>query len=140
FSETPCVACGSSRMTRSRTPDTNWIACSMDCSPTTSNPCRRSARASRRSGYGRPRRIPRHLHRPIGRCGLCPPRFPEEAAGHVETGHRAGEAALRPPEQEVTMSKTTTKPDRFASVWDALADSTEEAANLKVRAELMRKI
>ena len=38
------------------------------------------------------------------------------------------------------MSKTTTKPDRFASIWDALADSAEEAANLKVRAELMRKI
>jgi len=36
------------------------------------------------------------------------------------------------------MSKT--KSDRFASVWDALADSAEEAANLKVRAELMRKI
>lgn len=38
------------------------------------------------------------------------------------------------------MSKTTTNPDRFASVWDALADTAEEAANLKVRAELMRKI
>ncbi|MCC4594575.1 XRE family transcriptional regulator [Xanthomonas campestris pv. phormiicola] len=36
------------------------------------------------------------------------------------------------------MSKTKT--DRFTSVWDALADTTEEAANLKVRAELMRKI
>jgi len=36
------------------------------------------------------------------------------------------------------MSKTET--ERFASVWDALADTTEEAANLKVRAELMRKI
>lgn len=29
---------------------------------------------------------------------------------------------------------------RFASVWDALADTAEEAANLKLRAELMRKI
>lgn len=38
------------------------------------------------------------------------------------------------------MSKTTTNPDRFASVWDALSDTAEEAANLKVRAELMRKI
>ena len=36
------------------------------------------------------------------------------------------------------MSKTNT--ERFASVWDALADTGEEAANLKVRAELMRKI
>ena len=38
------------------------------------------------------------------------------------------------------MSKTSTKPERFASVWDALADTSEESANLKVRAELMRKI
>lgn len=36
------------------------------------------------------------------------------------------------------MSKT--KIERYASVWNALADTAEEAANLKVRAELMRKI
>lgn len=36
------------------------------------------------------------------------------------------------------MSKTRT--ERFASVWDALVDTAEESANLKVRAELMRKI
>ena len=36
------------------------------------------------------------------------------------------------------MSKTRT--ERFASVWDALADTAEETANLKVRADLMRKI
>ena len=35
---------------------------------------------------------------------------------------------------------TKTKNERYASVWDALADTAEEAANLKVRAELMRKI
>lgn len=35
---------------------------------------------------------------------------------------------------------SNTKTERFASVWDALADTAEEAANLKVRAELMRKI
>ena len=29
---------------------------------------------------------------------------------------------------------------RFPSVWDALADTAEEAASFKVRAELMRKI
>jgi predicted XRE-type DNA-binding protein len=28
----------------------------------------------------------------------------------------------------------------FASVWDAIADSPEEAANLRLRAELMQKI
>lgn len=34
----------------------------------------------------------------------------------------------------------TTRTRRLASVWDALADTGEEAANLKLRAELMRKI
>ena len=36
------------------------------------------------------------------------------------------------------MSKPKT--ERFASVWDAIADTPEEAANLRVRAELMDKI
>lgn len=34
------------------------------------------------------------------------------------------------------MKKTT----KFTSVWDALADTPEEAANLRARAELMRQI
>lgn len=33
-----------------------------------------------------------------------------------------------------------TKAERFTSVWDALADTADKAANLKLRAELMRKI
>ena len=32
------------------------------------------------------------------------------------------------------------KPETFASVWDAIADTPEQAANLKARAELMHKI
>lgn len=32
------------------------------------------------------------------------------------------------------------KPEIFTSVWDALADTPEEAANLRVRSELMDKI
>ena len=36
------------------------------------------------------------------------------------------------------MSKPKT--ERYASVWDAIADTPEEAANLRVRAELMDKI
>lgn len=32
------------------------------------------------------------------------------------------------------------KAARYASVWDAIADTPEEAANLRVRAELMEKI
>ncbi len=32
------------------------------------------------------------------------------------------------------------KPTKYASVWDALADTPAEAANLKARADLMRQI
>ena len=32
------------------------------------------------------------------------------------------------------------KPQIYASVWDAIADTPEQAANLKSRAELMQKI
>ena len=35
---------------------------------------------------------------------------------------------------------TKTQTDRFESVWDAIADTPEEAANLRVRSELMDKI
>ncbi|SPE38944.1 Transcriptional regulator, XRE family [Candidatus Sulfopaludibacter sp. SbA3] len=32
------------------------------------------------------------------------------------------------------------KPEKYASVWDALADTPGQAANLRARAELMQKI
>ena len=32
------------------------------------------------------------------------------------------------------------KPETYASVWDAIADTPEQAANLRTRAELMQKI
>jgi len=32
------------------------------------------------------------------------------------------------------------KPHNYASVWDAIAETPEEAANLRTRAELMRQI
>lgn len=35
---------------------------------------------------------------------------------------------------------TRTKAKAYASVWDALSDSPEEAANLRMRAALMRQI
>lgn len=42
----------------------------------------------------------------------------------------------------MTTSKTRKEdtPQIFASVWDAIADTPEEAANLRVRSELMDKI
>lgn len=36
--------------------------------------------------------------------------------------------------------RSNTKTDRFASVWDAIAATAEEATNLRVRAELMHQI
>lgn len=38
------------------------------------------------------------------------------------------------------MAKPKTDIETFASVWDAIADTPEEAANLRVRAELMDKL
>ena len=38
------------------------------------------------------------------------------------------------------MSKVKTKNERYASVWDAIADTPEEAANLRLRADLMEQI
>ncbi len=38
------------------------------------------------------------------------------------------------------MKKATKKIERYASVWDAIADTPVEAANLRARAELMHKI
>lgn len=32
------------------------------------------------------------------------------------------------------------KPTKYASVWDAIADTPAEAANLRARADLMRQI
>jgi predicted XRE-type DNA-binding protein len=32
------------------------------------------------------------------------------------------------------------KPETYASVWDAIANTPEQAANLRARADLMRKI
>ena len=39
-----------------------------------------------------------------------------------------------------TSKARTTKTETFASVWDAIADSREQAANLRARAELMRQL
>lgn len=38
------------------------------------------------------------------------------------------------------MTKRKTKMENYASVWDAIADTPAEAANLRVRSELMDKI
>ena len=39
-----------------------------------------------------------------------------------------------------TSKEAAGKADSYASVWDAIADTPEQAANLRARAELMRQI
>ena len=39
-----------------------------------------------------------------------------------------------------TSKATVDKSDSFSSVWDSIADTPEQAANLRARAELMRQI
>jgi predicted XRE-type DNA-binding protein len=40
----------------------------------------------------------------------------------------------------VTLSKKARSPQLYGSVWDALADTPEQAANLRARAEIMQLI
>jgi predicted XRE-type DNA-binding protein len=48
----------------------------------------------------------------------------------------------KPQVSKMKVGKLSAKPElkRYESVWDAIADTPEEAANLRVRAELMDKI
>ena len=58
------------------------------------------------------------------------PRTPQ----HFETGQNSARSHRRP------HKVTAQKPDSYASVWDAIADTREQAANLRARADLMRQI
>lgn len=63
--------------------------------------------------------------------------FPEEDSSHEQAGHRAGEE----PVCRADASKTMKKPNNtYLSIWDAIADTPEQAANLRLRAELMQQI
>ncbi len=42
--------------------------------------------------------------------------------------------------KKVVTKRAAKKGSRFASVWDAIADTLKEAANLRVRAELMHTL
>jgi len=42
--------------------------------------------------------------------------------------------------QATFMRRDVSKAESYASVWDAIADTPEQAANLRARAELMQKI
>ena len=47
---------------------------------------------------------------------------------------------MKTPKISTDMLDPSNPPEHFASVWDALADTPEQAANLRARAELMRQI
>jgi predicted XRE-type DNA-binding protein len=63
-------------------------------------------------------------------------RLPEEDAGNVEEGSEDRKEPIWANVEREKMSE----PESYASVWDAIADSPEQAANLRARAESMQKI
>jgi predicted XRE-type DNA-binding protein len=63
-------------------------------------------------------------------------RVSEEDPGDAASRHRIGEGAISGTDEGSEMNETQT----FASVWDAVADTPAEAANLRARAELMQEI
>jgi predicted XRE-type DNA-binding protein len=126
------------QLARSTTWDTSSTKYSEAGSRRTLSPCHRSARASKKSGSGM-------IKEPIGsfirhgwptRCTSCthfrkrrrPPR------SKTSTSRRT----IRSADEGNPMSRA--KVESFASVWDAIADTAEEAANLRVRSELMSKL
>jgi predicted XRE-type DNA-binding protein len=78
------------------------------------------------------------LYGKAGRCSLCATRVPEENAGDGQARHRACQKAIHRIDERCPMTRSKTK--TFSSVWDAIADTPEQAANLQARAELMRQI
>ena len=71
-----------------------------------------------------------------GRRGLRAARFSEEDPGHEQARRGACQGAIHRTDER----RQITKIETFSSVWDALADTPEQAANLRARAELMRQI
>ena len=105
----------------------------------TSSRCRPSVRASKRSGYGTTLgRFVRHYTARLADAVIRLACLPEEDAGDIETGYGHRQAAPGAGDEGTEMKKKAV--DRYDSVWDALADTPEQAANLRARTELMQKI
>jgi hypothetical protein len=62
-------------------------------------------------------------------------RVSEENAAHVAMRHRDCESSIQRNDEGSKMSRAKV----YASVWDALADTPERAANLRARADLMQQ-
>jgi predicted XRE-type DNA-binding protein len=61
----------------------------------------------------------------------------EKVPSHQQAGHRHREDPIRRIDARTQMKK---RDKTYASVWEALADTPEQAANLQARADLMRQI
>ena len=70
------------------------------------------------------------------RCRLCVARFSKEDPGDQQVGRGTRQEAIYRIDERCQVTKIET----FDSVWDALANTPEQAANLRARAELMRQI
>lgn len=73
-----------------------------------------------------------------GGCGRFA-RVPEEDARDEHARHRDRKEPVCRTDTGAQMTKQRGG-ERYASVWDALADTPEQAANLRARADLMRQI
>ncbi len=102
----------------------------------------RQADAEHRQGrggvahLGRNRHLSDYLSGDVIRRGLCPSCLLEKNASHGQTRCLALLEALQRIDQENKMTESQT----FASVFDVIADTPEQAANLQARAKLMQQI
>jgi predicted XRE-type DNA-binding protein len=78
----------------------------------------------------------RHLFRAAPASGFRFAYLPEKDPGDAASRYLAGKGPLPRIDEGSKMNETQT----FASVWDAVADTPAEAANLRARAELMLEI
>src|SRR5208283_1018044 len=78
------------------------------------------------------------LHGPVCRQGICLARLPEEDAANSDAGKRDCQETAETADAGGCMKQA--KRQVFTNVWDAIADSPAEAANLELRYQLMEKI
>src|SRR5450830_842173 len=83
-----------------------------------------------------PTSLPGDLPGEAGRCGLCPALLPEEDAGDQPEGHQAGPETIQRLDEGTAMSME----QRFASVWDAIEDTPQQAASMRARSALMMEL
>jgi predicted XRE-type DNA-binding protein len=73
----------------------------------------------------------------LEQAGVRPPYVPEEDTGHEQARRGTRKEQVCGADTRAPMKKRS---DTYANVWDAIADTPEQAANLRARAELMQQI